>query len=184
MAQRTLPSAISRRAITTSRLSELTSGLDPLRSCRARFAARATSSKRLETLSRQSSTVILAIAHTRPRRRRNTIEIFFILPSEQEGSGQRLGRAPLVVDITRNYYRAGAMPEGLASWKKALCYALCVFSSAFLAFPSSRTRVPVISMGRGDAASLPPTPDRSSTLASTSAPAIKATAVTMKSSGV
>ena len=61
---RTFPAAISRSAVTISRLSESTSGLAPFKSCRARSEAIITSSKRLETLSKQSSTVILAIAST------------------------------------------------------------------------------------------------------------------------
>lgn len=63
-AQRTLFAAISRSATTISRLSETTRGFDPFNSCRARCEASMTSSKRLETLSKQSSTVILAIANT------------------------------------------------------------------------------------------------------------------------
>lgn len=63
-AHRTLAAAISRRAITISRLFDSTSGLAPFASCRARFEASITSSKRLETLPKQSSTVILAIAST------------------------------------------------------------------------------------------------------------------------
>ena len=54
------PAAISRRAITISRLSDSTTGLAP-KSCFARIDASITNSKRLETLSKQSSTVILAI---------------------------------------------------------------------------------------------------------------------------
>jgi hypothetical protein len=61
LANRTLPAAISRRAVTMSRLSDTTSGLAPFKSCLVRVAAINTSSKRLETLSKQSSTVILAI---------------------------------------------------------------------------------------------------------------------------
>src|SRR5208282_4625671 len=57
----TLPAAISRSDVTTSLLLESTSGRAPLSNCLARLAAPSTSSKRLETLSRQSSTVILAI---------------------------------------------------------------------------------------------------------------------------
>jgi len=45
----TLAAAISRKATTTSRLSDSTSGLAPLKSCLARFEASMTSSKRLET---------------------------------------------------------------------------------------------------------------------------------------
>jgi hypothetical protein len=52
------PSAISLKATTTSRLSELISGFAPLKSCLARFDASMTNSKRFETLRRQSSTVI------------------------------------------------------------------------------------------------------------------------------
>ena len=63
-AHRTFAAAISRRAMTTSRLSATMSGLAPFASCRARFEASITSSKRLETLPKQSSTVILAIAIT------------------------------------------------------------------------------------------------------------------------
>jgi hypothetical protein len=61
-AQRTLPAAISRSAITISRLSDSMSGLAPFKSCFARMDARNTRSKRLVTLSKQSSTVILAMA--------------------------------------------------------------------------------------------------------------------------
>jgi hypothetical protein len=57
----TFPEAISRKAVTTSLLSESTSGRAPLRSCLARRAAPKTSSKRLGIFSRQSSTVIRAI---------------------------------------------------------------------------------------------------------------------------
>jgi hypothetical protein len=65
-AHRTFAAAISRRAITTSRLSATMSGLAPFASCRARFEASITSSKRLETLPKQSSTVILAMNDSRP----------------------------------------------------------------------------------------------------------------------
>jgi len=58
----TLPSAISRSAVTTSLLSDSTNGRAPLSNCFARRAAASTSSKRLGMLSRQSSTVIRAIA--------------------------------------------------------------------------------------------------------------------------
>lgn len=58
----TFPSAISRRATTTSRFSESIKGLAPLKSRRARLAASITSSKRLGTLRRQSSIVIRDIA--------------------------------------------------------------------------------------------------------------------------
>jgi hypothetical protein len=54
----TLAAAISRKATTTSRLSDSTSGLAPLKSCLARFEASMTSSKRLDTWFKQSSTVI------------------------------------------------------------------------------------------------------------------------------
>src|SRR5208282_3879236 len=59
----TLPAAISRNAVTTSLLSDSTSGRAPLSSCLARRAAPSTSSKRLGMFSRQSSTVIRAIRH-------------------------------------------------------------------------------------------------------------------------
>src|SRR5262245_56512647 len=60
-AHRTLPAAISRSAMTTSRLSDFMQGFAPFWSCRTRMEASRTRSKRLETRSRQSSTVILAI---------------------------------------------------------------------------------------------------------------------------
>jgi hypothetical protein len=41
--------------------------LAPFKSCRVRIAAIITSSKRLDTLSKQSSTVILAMVNSRPR---------------------------------------------------------------------------------------------------------------------
>lgn len=70
VAQRTFPAATSRSAITISRLSDSIAGLAPFKSCLARMEASFTSSKRLETLSKQSSTVILAITkHSRPRHR-------------------------------------------------------------------------------------------------------------------
>jgi hypothetical protein len=50
--------------MTISRLSDDTSGLAPFKSCFARIDASLTSSKRLETLPKQSSTVILAIPVT------------------------------------------------------------------------------------------------------------------------
>jgi len=59
--QRTFLAAISRYATTISRLSESMHGLVPLMSSRARILASMTSSKRLETLSKQSSTVIRAM---------------------------------------------------------------------------------------------------------------------------
>jgi hypothetical protein len=55
---RTFPSAISLKATTTSRLSEAMRGFAPLKSCLARLDASMTSSKRLETFLKQSSTVI------------------------------------------------------------------------------------------------------------------------------
>ena len=58
----TLPAAISRSAVTTSLLSDSTNGRAPLSNCFARRAAPSTSSKRLGMFSRQSSTVIRAIA--------------------------------------------------------------------------------------------------------------------------
>src|SRR5262249_22271610 len=58
---RTFSSATSRSAVTMSLLSESTSGRAPFKSCFARRAASSTSSNRLGTLSRQSSTVIRAI---------------------------------------------------------------------------------------------------------------------------
>src|SRR5262249_51218593 len=61
---RTLVSAISRSAVTISLLSESTRGRAPFRSCLARRAPSNTSSKRLGTCSRQSSTVIRAMIHT------------------------------------------------------------------------------------------------------------------------
>ena len=66
VARRTLPAAISRRAITISRLSDPMSGLAPFKSCRARFTATITSSKRLELSRKQSSTVIRAIRNDIP----------------------------------------------------------------------------------------------------------------------
>ena len=66
VARRTLPAAISRRAITISRLSDPMSGLAPFKSCRARFTASITSSKRLELSCKQSSTVIRAIRNDIP----------------------------------------------------------------------------------------------------------------------
>src|SRR5208282_5037562 len=57
----TLPAAISRNAVTTSLLSDSTSGRAPLSNCLARRAAPSTSSKRLGMFARQSSTVIRAI---------------------------------------------------------------------------------------------------------------------------
>lgn len=66
--RRTLLAAISRNAITISRLSDDTRGLAPFRSCFARTDATCTRSKRLETLSKQSSTVILAMRDSRLRR--------------------------------------------------------------------------------------------------------------------
>jgi len=68
IALRTLPAAISRRAITISRLFDFISGLAPFKSCFARTDASVTSSKRLETLSKQSSTVILAMVITLGRK--------------------------------------------------------------------------------------------------------------------
>src|SRR5262245_19074964 len=59
--RRTFVSAISRNAVTISLLSESTSGRAPFNSCLARRAPSSTSSKRLGTCSRQSSTVIRAI---------------------------------------------------------------------------------------------------------------------------
>ena len=64
MAQRTFPAAISRRAITISRLSDCMSGLAPFKSCFARMDASSTRSKRLEPFPKQSSTVILAMTIT------------------------------------------------------------------------------------------------------------------------
>jgi hypothetical protein len=61
LARITLPAAISRSAVTISRLSDCMSGLAPRRSWRARFDASNTSSKRLEIFAKQSSTVIRAI---------------------------------------------------------------------------------------------------------------------------
>ena len=49
IAQRTFPAAISRRAITISRLSDCISGLAPFKSCFARIDASMTSEKRLGT---------------------------------------------------------------------------------------------------------------------------------------
>src|SRR6266536_1946038 len=62
--KKTFPAAISRSAITISRFFDSTSGLAPFKSCFARIDASNTRSKRLETLSKQSSTVILAMANT------------------------------------------------------------------------------------------------------------------------
>jgi len=58
---RTLPAAISLRAVTISRLSVTRSGFAPFKSCFALFDARITSWNRLVTFSRQSSTVTRAI---------------------------------------------------------------------------------------------------------------------------
>ena len=58
---RTLPAAISRRAVTISRLSVSRSGFAPLKSCFALFEARITSSNRLGIFPRQSSTVMRAM---------------------------------------------------------------------------------------------------------------------------
>ncbi len=70
-ANRTLPAAISRSAVTTSRLSDAMSGCAPFKSCRVRIAAMITRSKRLGTFFKQSSMVILAIdRHCRPLYRR------------------------------------------------------------------------------------------------------------------
>jgi hypothetical protein len=57
-----LSSATSRSAVTMSLLSDSTSGRAPFNSCFARRAASSTSSKRFGTRSRQSSTVIRAMA--------------------------------------------------------------------------------------------------------------------------
>src|SRR4030042_1758228 len=57
----TFPAPTSRRAITMGRLSASTNGLAPFMIIFALLAARITSSKRLSTFLRQSSTVILAI---------------------------------------------------------------------------------------------------------------------------
>src|SRR4030042_754904 len=57
----TFPAPTSRRAITMGRLSASTNGLAPFMIIFALMAARITSSKRLSTFLRQSSTVILAI---------------------------------------------------------------------------------------------------------------------------
>jgi hypothetical protein len=76
-AQRTFPAAISRKAITISRLSDVTRGLAPFRSCFARIDASCTSSKRLATLSKQSSTVILAMVSTLGLGRSRTQGEFF-----------------------------------------------------------------------------------------------------------
>jgi hypothetical protein len=59
--RRTLPAAISRSAVTISRLSVRRSGFAPFKSCFALFDARITSSNRLEMFPRQSSTVTRAI---------------------------------------------------------------------------------------------------------------------------
>src|SRR5262249_17192418 len=53
-------------AIAISRLSDPMSGLAPFKSCRARFTASTTSSKRLELFCKQSSTVIRAIRNDIP----------------------------------------------------------------------------------------------------------------------
>jgi hypothetical protein len=57
---RTLLAAISLNAVTISRLSVSINGRPPANSCLARLDASMTSSKRFETFSRQSSTVIRA----------------------------------------------------------------------------------------------------------------------------
>ena len=85
IARRTFPAAISRRAMTMSRLSDCISGLAPFRSCFARIDAIITSSKRLETLTKLSSTVILAIGNQRKLR-----------DGKSQGLQQILQNCPLV----------------------------------------------------------------------------------------
>ena len=58
----TTPAAISRSEVTTSLFAVSTRGREPRRSCLARLTATVASRNRFSTISRQSSTVTLAIA--------------------------------------------------------------------------------------------------------------------------
>jgi hypothetical protein len=98
-AQRTFWAAISRSATTTSRLFATTHGLAPLMSCFARMEASMTSSKRLETLPKQSSTVILAMNDSRPPH------------AATQGKSRRLTRADATSSHNRQRSRGVAPQE-------------------------------------------------------------------------
>jgi hypothetical protein len=70
LARITLPAAISRNAMTISRLSDCMSGLAPRSSWRARFDASNTNSKRFEIFAKQSSRVIRAMRISKPQKSR------------------------------------------------------------------------------------------------------------------
>lgn len=72
---RTFPSAISRNATTTSRLSDSINGFAPLKSCLARLDASITSSNRLVTFCKQSSTVMRDMKPPQKTRRFNQISL-------------------------------------------------------------------------------------------------------------
>ena len=115
VAWRTLPAAISLRAVTISRLSVTRSGLAPFKSCFALFDARTTSRNRLATFSRQSSTVTRAISmpSTRFMKTTDNSALNMNLASDKLATFSASRRQPSVVAL-RNfcqcYLRSNVVP--------------------------------------------------------------------------